>query len=137
MKKKFVSFVAVACMAGAVAAGPANASTTAPPAIPNLSNVAALCQQVKQPSLQAACNQGAATLQNCSTQTSIKGVAACVSSAARSLNLSRVRLPADISRLISQFTGSGGIKLPNIGGLGGIKLPGGIDLSKLLGGFRG
>lgn len=147
MRKKFVSFVAVACMAGAVAAGPAQASSTAPALnIPDLSSLSSLCGSVKQPSLQAACNQGAATVQACSTQTTTNGLVSCLSNAARQFNISRVRLPAELSSLLAGFTGSaggiklpnlGGIKLPNLGSLSGIKLPGGLDLSKLLAGFRG
>jgi hypothetical protein len=144
MKKKFVSFVAVACMAGAVAAGPAQASSTAPSfQIPDLSG---LCKSVKQPSLQAACNQGVTIVQTCSKQTTTNGVVSCLSNAARQFNISKVKLPAELSGLLAGFLGSGGstggIKLPNLGGiklpnLGGIKLPGGIDLSKLLAGLKG
>jgi hypothetical protein len=137
MKKKLVSFAAVVAVAGAIGAAPASAAT---PSIPDAASLGALCKSVKQPSLQAACNQGVATLGACASAGSVKSVASCLSKAAGSFNISKVKLPFDIKSLIAGFTGSsggsGGIKLPNLGGLAGIKLPGGFDLSKLLAGLK-
>jgi hypothetical protein len=148
MKKKLVSFAAVVAVAGAIGAAPANAAPSGL-AIPDAASLASLCTSVKQPSLQAACNQGVATLGSCASAQSTQAAVSCLSRAAGSLNLSRVKLPFDIRSLIAGLTGGstggsggiklpnlGGIKLPNIGGLAGIKLPGGLDLSKLLAGLK-
>lgn len=143
MRKRFVSFVAVACVAGAIGAAPASASSAPAFKIPSLGSLGGLCKSVKQPSLQAACNQGVAAIQGCSSATSTEGAAACLAGAAGSLQTSKVRLPLDLRSLLARF-GSGGpsggigaITLPKIGGLSGIKLPGGVDLSKLLAGLQG
>lgn len=148
MKKKLVSFAAVLVVAGAIGAAPASASAPSGLAIPDAASLAGLCKTVKQPSLQAACNQGVATLGTCASAGSTNAVVSCLSRAAGSLNLSKVKLPFDIKSLIAGFTGAtggsggiklpslGGIKLPSLGGLAGLKLPGGIDLSKLLGGLK-
>jgi hypothetical protein len=148
MKKKLVSFAAVVAVAGAIGAAPASAAPSGI-AIPDAASLTSLCKSVKQPSLQAACNQGVATLSSCGSTADTSALVACLSKAAGSLNLSRVKLPFDIRSLIAGLTGGstggsggiklpnlGGIKLPNIGNLGGIKLPGGLDLSKLLAGLK-
>jgi hypothetical protein len=92
---------------------------------------------VKQQSLQSACNQGIATLGTCASAGSTNAAVSCISKAAGSFNLSRVKLPFDLKSLLAGFSGSaggsGGIKLP---GLGGLKLPGGLDLSRLLSGLK-
>jgi hypothetical protein len=147
MKKKLVSFVAVIAVAGAVGAAPASAAPSGF-TVPDAASLSSLCKSVKQPSLQAACNQGVATLGACASAGSVNAAVSCLSKAAGSFNLSRVKLPFDIKSLIAGISGSaggtggiklpnlGGIKLPSLGGLAGIKLPGGLDLSKLLAGLK-
>jgi hypothetical protein len=147
MKKKLVSFAAVIAVAGAIGAAPASAAPSGF-TVPDAASLAGLCKSVKQPSLQSACNKGVATLGTCASAGSVKAAVSCLSKAAGSFNLSKVKLPFDVKSLIAGITGStggtggiklpnlGGIKLPSLGGLAGIKLPGGFDLSKLLGSLK-
>jgi len=128
MKKKLVSFAAVVVVAGAIGAAPASASAPSVPAIPNAASLAGLCKSVPQPSLQAACNQGVAKIGACASAGNTKALVSCLSKA-----LGGVKLPG--------VGGLAGFKLPSLSGLGGsglggLKLPAGLDLSKLLNGLK-
>lgn len=128
MKRKLVSFAAVVVVAGAIGAAPASAAAPSVPAIPNAASLAGLCKSVPQPSLQAACNQGVAALGACASAGNTRAVVSCLTRA-----LGGVKLPS--------LGGPGGFKLPSLGGLGGsglggLKLPAGLDLSRLLNGLK-
>jgi len=129
MKKKLVSFAAVVVVAGAIGAAPASAAAPSVPAIPDAASLAALCTSVPQPSLQAACNQVVAKIGACASAGNTKALVSCLRTALGGLKPPRVG-------------GLGGFKLPSLSGLsglsglGGLKLPAGLDLSKLLGGLK-
>ena len=149
MKKKLASIVAVAAVAGAIGAAPASAAP-APLTIPSASRLSGLCASVKQSSLKTVCNQAVSTLGTCETAGDTKAVVSCLSVAARGFIVSKAKLPSSLKDLFSRVSGSGsgGFKLPNLGGfklpnfgslldgLTGLKLPGGLDLSKLLSGLK-
>ena len=121
LRTKIGSFVAAVCVVGAIGAAPANAAAPSF-TIPSASSLSALCKNIKDPKLAAACTD-----------------------ATKKLNTSK---PADLKGLIDKYGSligggsAGGVSVASIqallkslgGGTGGL---GGIDLSKLLGGLGG
>ncbi|HTU15073.1 MAG TPA: hypothetical protein VMF31_07740 [Solirubrobacterales bacterium] len=130
LRTKIGSFVAAVFVVGAIGTAPANAASAPGFKVPSAESLGALCKSVKQPSLQTACNQGVAIIQTCSSQKGISAQLKCLSEAAKKFKASNVKLPSDLSSLLSKYGGSfGGLSLGNL-----LK---GFDISKLLAGLKG
>lgn len=141
LKAKIGAFVATAAVACAIGAAPAQAATA--PALPSAGDLSALCSKVGNVRLQSVCSQGVAAYNGCSSQTSSRGLASCLASAAKGIIGSGVPTNTStagiISKLKSLATGStgglslGGFDLSSI--LGKLAGTGGLNLSSLLGKF--
>lgn len=141
LKAKIGAFVATAAVARAIGAAPAQAAPSSP-ALPSASDLSALCSNATNAKVKALCNQGVAAYNSCSKQTSAKGLASCLASAAKGIIGSGVPtsgssdIIATLKGLIGGNTGGlsiGGFDLSSIlsklGGVGGLNL--GSLLSKL------
>lgn len=126
LKAKIGAFVATAAVACAIGAAPAQAAPSAP-ALPSGGDLSALCNKVSNSKLKSACSQGVSAYNGCSKETSSKGLASCLASAAKGILGTGV-----------PTTGSGGVtdiigKLKSLigGNTGGLSI-GGFDLSSIL-----
>lgn len=144
LKAKIGAFVATAAVACAIGAAPAQAAPSAP-ALPSSADLSALCAKASNAKINALCNKGVAAYDSCSKQTSAKGLASCLASAAKGIVGSGVptsggsaAIIAKLKGLISGNTGGfslGGFDLNSIlGKLGGL---GGLNLGGLLGKLGG
>ena len=144
LKAKIGAFVATAAVACAIGAAPAQAAPSAP-ALPSAADLSALCAKAGNTKIQSLCNKGVAAYNSCSSQTSAKGLASCLASAAKGIVGSGVPTTGStagiISKLKSLIGGNtsglslGGFNLSSIlSKLGGT---GGLNLGSLLGKFGG
>ena len=144
LKAKIGAFVATAAVACAIGAAPAQAAPSAP-ALPSAGDLSALCAKAGNTKIQSLCNKGVAAYDSCSKQTSAKGLASCLASAAKGIVGSGVPTTGSTAGIISKLksliggkTGGmslGGFDLSSIlSKLGGT---GGLNLGSLLGKFGG
>ena len=130
LKAKIGAFVATAAVACAIGAAPAQAAPSGP-ALPSAGDLSALCSKVGNAKLASACNQAVGAYNNCSKETSPKGLVACLGSAAKGIIGSGVPTGGSSSDIIAKLksliggAGTGGLNL------GGLSL-GGFDLSSIL-----
>jgi len=132
LKAKIGAFVATAAVACAIGAAPAQAAPSGP-ALPSAGDLSALCSKVGNAKLASACNQAVGAYNNCSKETSSKGLVACLGSAAKGIIGSGVPTGGSNSDIIAKLKALIG---GGSGGLGGISLGGlslgGFDLSSIL-----
>ncbi|MCB0870322.1 MAG: hypothetical protein KDB52_05775 [Solirubrobacterales bacterium] len=130
LKAKFGAFVATAAVACAIGAAPAQAAPSAP-ALPSAGDLSALCAKSSNAKIKSLCSQGVAVYNSCSKQTSAKGLASCLASAAKGIIGSGVPTSggssADIIAKLKSLIG---------GNTGGLSI-GGFDLSSILGKLGG
>jgi|GEM_PF-3676186 len=131
LKAKIGAFVATAAVACAIGAAPAQAAPSAP-ALPSASDLSALCAKSSNATVKSLCSKGVDAYNSCSKETSSKGLASCLASAAKGIIGSGVptsgssNITSIISKLKTLVGGStGGLSL------GGLSL-GGFDLSSIL-----
>lgn len=159
LKAKIGAFVAAAAVACAIGVAPAQAAGTH--SLPSPGQLSGVCAKTGNSKLSTLCNQGVEAYNACSTQTSGKGLVACLSSAAKGIvgsgggfsikgngdllgqlkNLAGGKLGGlslnglDLNSIVGKLGGAGGLNLGSLlGKLGG---GGGLNLGSLLGKFGG
>lgn len=123
LKAKIGAFVATAAVACAIGAAPAQAAST--PALPSAGDLSALCAKSNNATVKSLCSKGVAAYNSCSTQTSAKGLASCLASAAKGIVGSGIPTGGSSSDIIGKLKSLIG------GGTGGLSI-GGFDLSSIL-----
>ncbi|MCB0857271.1 MAG: hypothetical protein KDB57_04020 [Solirubrobacterales bacterium] len=144
LKAKIGAFVATAAVACAIGAAPAQAAPSAP-ALPSAGDLSALCAKAGNTRIQSLCNKGVAAYDSCSNQTSAKGLASCLASAAKGIVGSGVPTTGSTAGIISKLKSLIGGNTSGLS-LGGFNLSailsklggtGGLNLGSLLGKFGG
>jgi len=157
LKAKIGAFVAAAAVACAIGVAPAQAGGNF--TLPSPGQLSGICAKTSNTKLSTLCNKGVEAYNACSTETSAKGMVACLSSAAKGIigsggfslkgnggllgqlkNLAGGKLGGlslnglDLNSIMGKLGGAGGLNLGSLlGKLGG----GGFNLSGLLGKLGG
>ncbi|MCB0867385.1 MAG: hypothetical protein KDB48_01695 [Solirubrobacterales bacterium] len=129
LKAKFGAFIATAAVACAIGAAPAQAAP-AVPALPSAGDLSALCAKAGNSKVSSLCSKGVDAYNKCSKETSSKGLASCLASAAKSIVGSGIPTGGSNADLISKLKALLG------GNLGGLSL-GGFNLGSILGKLGG
>ena len=127
LKAKIGAFVATAAVACAIGAAPAQAAPSNV-ALPSAADLSALCASSSNASVNALCSKAVEAYNNCSKQTSSKGLSACLAAAAKGIVGSGI--PASGGGNVADMIAK--LKAPIGGKAGGLSL-GGFDLGSILG----
>ncbi|MCO5315909.1 MAG: hypothetical protein M9938_07090 [Solirubrobacterales bacterium] len=128
LKTKLGAFVAAAAVACAIGVAPAQAGSAH--SLPSPGELSGLCGKTKNAKLGSLCAKGVEAYNACSSQTSSKGLAACLASAAKGIVGSGVPVKGNTAGILDKLKSLAG------GKLGGLNL-GGIDLNSILGKLGG